>query len=112
MTLATIVLNKTDCLDDLLVALADNDIKGATILESAGMAHSLGEDTALRFMASLRLILDPDRESSRTIFTVIEDSQISLISKIVNEVTGGLDQPDTGILFCVPVVYAEGMGKR
>lgn len=109
MNLVTIVLNKTECLEDLLHTFAENNIKGATILESTGMAHALSEETDLKFIASLRLILDPDRETSKTIFLVADDEQISLISKIVNDVTGGLDQPDTGIMFCVPVTYVEGI---
>ena len=109
MVLATIVLNKTDCLEELLRRFAENGIKGATILDSTGMAHALSEEEDLRFMASLRLILDPERETSKTIFMVAEDEQIKLISKLVNEVTGGLGQPDTGIMFCTPIVYAEGM---
>ena len=32
-------------------------------------------------------------------------------SRVVNEVTGGLDQPDSGILFTVPISYEEGLGK-
>lgn len=111
MVLATIVLNKIDCLDELLHCFAENNIKGATILDSTGMAHALSDEEDLHFIASLRMILDPDREKSKTIFTVAEDEQIPLISKIVNEVTGGLNQPDTGIMFCTPISYVEGMGK-
>ena len=111
MVLATIVLNKIDCLDELLHSFAEKGIKGATILDSTGMAHALSDEEDLRFIASLRMILNPERESSKTIFMVAEDEQIPLISKIVNEVTGGLNQPDTGIMFCLPINYAEGMGK-
>jgi hypothetical protein len=31
------------------------------------------------------------------------------VSKIVNKVTGGLDKPNTGIIFTVPVKYMEGI---
>ena len=110
MILVTIVLNKTDCLDAILLAFSENGVKGATIIESTGMAHSLCEEGELRFMASLRHILDPDREHSRTIFVVTEEDRLPLISKLVNEVTGGLDQPDTGIIFATPVIYTEGLG--
>ncbi len=43
---------------------------------------------------------------------VAEDDKVPVISKIVNDVTGGLDKPDTGILFTVPVSYAEGLVKN
>lgn len=112
MNLVTIVLNKTECLESLLHSFAENGIKGATILESTGMAHALSDEMDLKFIASLRMILDPDRETSKTIFLVADEKEITLISKIVNEVTGGLDQPDTGIMFCTPVTYMEGLVKN
>ena len=40
---------------------------------------------------------------------VIADDQVALVSRILNEVTGGLDKPDTGILFTTPVSYMEGL---
>ena len=39
---------------------------------------------------------------------VIKDDEIEKVSRIVNFVTGGLDQPDTGILFTLPVNHLEG----
>ena len=40
MVLLTLVLNKTECLDEILHQFAENGINGATILDSTGMAHS------------------------------------------------------------------------
>ncbi|MBE7053258.1 MAG: hypothetical protein E7391_03170 [Ruminococcaceae bacterium] len=109
MNLVTIVLNKTECLGALLNAFVKNDIKGATILDSIGMARAINEEADLKFVASLKLILNPEQEGSKTIFLIAEDDKISKISNIVNVVTGGLDRPDTGIMFCVPVSYVEGI---
>lgn len=109
VVLLTIILNKVDCLEELLTAFADNDISGATILESTGMAHTLGEMDENKFIGSLRMVLDLDRKDSKTIFMVIPEDQIKKISSIVNRVTGGLDKPDTGILFTLPVSYTEGI---
>ncbi len=108
MHLLFIVLNKIECLEEILEKLGEANIYGATILESKGMAHSLSEFSDLSFMMSLRMLLDPGHKESRTIFMVVNEKQIPTISKIVNEVTGGLDQPDSGIIFTVPVGYTEG----
>ena len=108
MELLVLILNKTECLKDILTGLRDNHIAGATILESRGMAHSLYEYNELRFMGSLRMLLDPDHKESNTILIVIEKEKIPLVSKIVNDATGGLANPDTGVLFTLPVGYAEG----
>lgn len=111
MQVVFIVLNKIECLDTILTEFGENGIKGATILESRGMARSLEGFTELNFMASLRMFLDPERQESKTIFTVIEDDQIKIVSEIVNKVTGGLDKDDTGIIFTLPVTYTEGIGE-
>ena len=73
------------------------------------MARAINEEADLKFVASLKLILNPEQEGSKTIFLIAEDDKISKISNIVNVVTGGLDRPDTGIMFCVPVSYVEGI---
>ena len=112
MELAVIILNKTECLEDLLLRFRDEKIQGATIVDSKGMAHSLCDEyNELRLFASLRMLLDPEHKESKTIFTVIREEQRADISRIVNEVTGGLNKPDTGVLFTVPVGYTEGFGE-
>ena len=109
MQLLVIVLNKLECLDKLLTALEEEHIPGATILDSRGMAHSLEDVDALRFMGSLRQILDPAHKESKTLFMVAKEKDVAIISHLVNEVTGGLSQPDTGILFTLSVDSVEGM---
>ncbi len=109
MQLLFVVLNKVECLEEILEKLGEAKLYGATILESKGMAHSLSEFSDLSFMMSLRMLLDPGHKESRTIFMVIDEAQIPVVSQIVNEVTGGLDKPDTGIIFTVPVGYTEGL---
>ena len=109
MQLVTIVLNKVEVLEDLLESFSDNGIYGATILESQGMAHALSETSDMSFMFALRSVLNPTLSESRTIFLVAEDEDVKKISRVTNEVTGGLDQPDTGILFALPVTYTEGL---
>ena len=110
MELVVLILNKTECLEKLLKRFREEGIQGATIVDSKGMAHSLCEYDELRLLASLRMVLDPDHKESKTIFAVIREEQVPLISRLVNEVTGGLNHPDTGVLFTVPVRYMEGFG--
>ena len=109
MVLLTVVLNKTECLDSLLHELSMNGFTGATILDSTGMAHALVQEDEISFTSAFRLFLNPEREKSKTILMVTEDEKIHAISKIVNDVVGGLEKPDTGVIFAVPVVYGEGL---
>ena len=109
MKLLIIVLNKVECLDKILTKFGKNNLPGATILDSKGMAQSLEGHDELRFLGSLRLLMNPAHKENKTIFMVLPEEKIPLVSKIVNEVTGGLTNPDTGILFTVPVDHVEGV---
>ena len=108
MKLVVIVLNKTECLGDLLREFAERRLQGATILHSHGMMQKLGDDVQARFMLSLRNVLNPEHKENRTIFMAASESNVSVIVDAVNKVTGGLEKSDTGILFTVPIDYLTG----
>ena len=109
--LLVLILNKVECLKEIMDELADKGITGATILDSRGIAHSMMEsNAAYSFIGSLRSLLDPAHKESKTVLMVINEPALPVISEIVNRVTGGLDKPDTGVMFCVPVSYSEGLG--
>ena len=109
MKLLIIVLNKTECLERLLTSFGNNQIPGATIIDSRGMAQELEQFDDMDFMFSLRMLINPAHRENKTIFMAVPADMVSKVSEIVNEVTGGLDQPDTGILFTVPIDHIEGL---
>lgn len=111
MQVLTLVLNKTECLEELLEALLESGIHGATVLESTGMMRVLdqsGDDAPM--LGALRQLFDPERRSSKTLVMVLEDAQVQTARRVIAKVTGGLDKPDTGILFATPALFVEGMG--
>ena len=109
MKLVTIILNKTECLDDLLETFKDNNLPGATIIDSKGMIQELSDSNDVRIVGSLRGLFTPEHNENKTIIMVAREEDIKVISRIVNEATGGLSKPDTGIMFTLPIDYLEGM---
>lgn len=107
-----LVLNKVDCLEKLLVRLAEEGVRGGTVIESTGMARLLGDNEEFNILGSLRQLLDPQREESRTLFFVLPDEQISTVRTVVDEVTGGINNPDTGILFGIDISFVDGLGSQ
>ena len=101
MQLVYIVLHKVELLDTLLGRLHDEGL-GATFCDSKGMEQELVEHNEHHFLGSLHRLLNPARKESKVIFTV------ELVAEIARDVTGGLNKPETGVLFAVPVTYAEG----
>jgi len=109
MQLVICVLNRTELLDTLLKRLVEEGIRGATILDSTGLLRALADPDDLPVFGVLRRIIDPEREHSRTILIAAEKKQVAVIRNVVNEVTGGLNQPDTGILIGLPIDFIEGV---
>ena len=93
--------------------LIQKELYGDVHLTEAGRARAqqLEAHDELRFLGSLRMLMNPAHKENKMIFMVLDGEKVRTVSRVVNEVTGGLDQPDSGILFTVPISYVEGLGK-
>ncbi|MFA5659283.1 MAG: hypothetical protein WC900_08370 [Oscillospiraceae bacterium] len=112
MKLLFLVLNKTEKIDELLTEFCKNDIRGATVIDSMGMARLLSckhDDNEIYFLSSLRAFLSPEREKNNMILTVIHDSQLDMAVNVIESVIGDLSAKDTGVVFSVPVDFAKGI---
>ncbi|MFV0480056.1 MAG: hypothetical protein ACK5LZ_05760 [Anaerorhabdus sp.] len=107
MELLFFVLNKLDCLDDLLKGFSDNQISGATVIDSTGLAHLLAESDY--GFGMLRSLLDLSRSQNKTIFMVCKTEEVKRIEEVIESCVGDLDEPNTGVLFTVPVNYVKGI---
>ena len=111
MQLLLIVLNRVEKLDELLENLMDNGFSGATILNSTGMMRELAKNMEnYPIFGTLRYLIDLDRKDNKTIFMVLKDDQIEPAKSIIRKVIGDLSQPDTAIVFTLPILSAEGIG--
>ena len=112
MELLIYVMNKTEKLDQLLHVFSENNLTGATIINSTGMMHKLYDDDvdSYKFL-SLRNFFDPERKESKTIMMVVSEEQVELVTKIIEGVVGDLNQCDNGIVFTVPVNFSKGLNK-
>lgn len=111
MKLMVFILNKVEELEPLLSSFAEHGIGGATILHSTGMARALANSEDESIFGSLRALLDPEREASKTILTVLNDDQVQTALDVIEEIIGDLSAPDTGIVFTLPVDFIKGMRK-
>ncbi|MCI9093315.1 MAG: hypothetical protein HFF36_05960 [Coprobacillus sp.] len=112
MQVIFVVLNKIECLDELLARLKKAGVVGGTIIESTGMVKSLDDSDESYLLGSLRLFLDNPRPDSKTIFFIVNDEQVNIVRKTVNDVLEGIDKPNTGIIFGIPISFADGLMKK
>ncbi len=108
MQLLVLVLNQYEKLDRLLIDLDKAGIKGATVVNSTGMARLLNGETDV-ILGSIRAFLTPGREDNRTVFIVTCEEKIKRAIDVIHNVFGSLNQPDTGVLFVIPILYTEGI---
>lgn len=111
MELLVLILKKTHVLGDLLQQLAEIGVTGATVLEGTGMARALVNDDELPMFGVLRRVFaDAEREPSRVVMMVLTDEAMVKAKATIREVVGDMNEPNTGIMFAVPVTFVEGIG--
>lgn len=108
MQVLFLVLHKIEKLDDLLVALQNNGISGGTIIESKGMLNTLKNNDNF-IIESLRIFLEDPREASKTLFFILEKEKVSVARKVIDETLGGINNPNTGIMFGIDLTFVDGL---
>lgn len=103
MKLLVCVLNETEKLNDLMGAMAEFGITGATVVESQGMGRILSEQIPV--FAGFRQLLAGDRPFNYTIFSVFEDETLlaRTLEAIKEHLLPGTREGTHGIAFAVPV---------
>lgn len=107
MHLLIFVLNKEEHLEEVLEVLLELDIHGATIIDSVGMGRILAYDIPI--FAGFRSLMQESRPGNKTLFTVVEEGKIPLITQGIEQICGSLDKPGAGILISVPVGFVKGV---
>lgn len=103
MKLLVCVLNETQRLNDLLAAMTELGISGATVLESQGMAGVLAKEAPV--IAGLRHLVTQGRTFNYTIISVVEDDQVAdrTLKAIEDHLLPGTKAGTRGVAFTVPV---------
>ena len=115
MNVLFVVLNKTNCLDDILDGFVDVGVRGATIIDSQGMGRALVDSnhTNEPFFGVLRNLYDNAKPYNKTIFTVIKDDEIlEKAVDIVKEVVEDIYEPGVGMMFTLPIGNVYGMDRN
>nr|MDD6336411.1 hypothetical protein [bacterium] len=112
MLLMVLILNHTEILPTILSELMKQGITRATVLNSIGMVQVIGNTSSVEpppIFGSLRQFVRPYGVDSKTVLMVLPEEQVETAKAVVRRVTGGLDKPDTGILFTLPILEVEGL---
>ena len=111
MELLVLILKKTNVLDELLRQLAAIGVTGATVVEGSGMAHTLVNDEELPMFGVLRRVFaDAEREPSKVVMMVLTAEVMVKAKAAIRSVVGDFSEPNSGIMFALPVTFVEGIG--
>lgn len=111
MQLLFLVIKRVELLDEVMVALAQAGVRGGTSIDSVGMAKSISDSDSLAAIGLLNTILkgsDP-AQKGKTVFVAVDDDLVEGAIAAIKKVTGDLSKPNAGVLFTVPISYAEGI---
>jgi hypothetical protein len=88
-------------------------VTGMTILDSSGLSHmTYGEGTRedLPLFPSLRKLMEGSEQQSRLLMSVVPDGfDLEALIAATERVLGPLEEPDSGILFVLPVTQVRGL---
>jgi len=109
--LVVLVLDDPDQCSNILDAWEAAGAQGVTILESTGLGRvrraALRDDLPL--MPSLHDLLRNKESYHRTLFSVVTtQEQVDALVQAARSVVGDFNQPDTGLLFVVPLSQIFG----
>lgn len=111
MQLLIAVINQEEKLDEILSALVELGVTGATIVSSEGMGRVLSHDIPI--FAGLETLASRSRPQNQTIFSVIrEDEKVDQVIALLQEICGDFADPATGIVFTVPVNRVVGLAPE
>lgn len=108
-----LVMDELEKVSEVMTAWQEAGVSGITVWESRGIGR-MHTNTGLRddipIIPSLSSLLRTREEEHRTIFTLVDSEEmVDRLIEVTETITGGLDGPNKGILFVMPVTRAVGI---
>lgn len=102
------IIEKDEKLEEVLEALVEEGITGATILDSRGLFEYLADEIPL--FAGFRSLIDDPNPSNKVILSVLKDGDVCRhVMDTIESVYGSFSEPNTGIMFAVPIGQIRGL---
>lgn len=102
------IIERDDKLDDVLEALVEVGITGATILEVRGMFEYLADEIPL--FAGFRNLIEDYNPSNKMVMSVIRDKErLNMAMDTIESVYGKFTEPNSGIMFAIDIGNLRGL---
>lgn len=109
-SMVVLVMHDLSYFTDVLSAWRSAGAPAVTILEGLGSREPKEQARReLPMMPSVRDVLQAEEMPRTTIFSVVPDEVVELLTQATVEVLGDLSEPGKGILFVLPVAQVLGL---
>ncbi len=111
MELLVFITNHVDIVAPILAEFLEAEIKGATVVDCQGMLQELNASSVEPppIFGMLRSFINANHEPGKMILAVLNKEDIEKARGLIHKFSGGLDAPNKGVLFALPVSFAEGV---
>ena len=111
MQLLVLILTKTECMPQIVSAMVGAGLGDPTVIDCEGALNVIDKSNVEPppIFGSLRYILGQSRKESKMMFAVLSDDHIEKAKKLIDHEVGGIKNPNTGIMFTIPVSSVEGL---
>ncbi len=111
MYLFVVTFNDEDKTTELIKKYRENDIRGATIIETMGSSRFEKVESYLNrpLIGGIKKLIEHHLVHNRTLFMVIRTKEtLKDAIRVTEEVLGDLSKPGKGIMFALPVNFVKG----
>ena len=112
MYMLIMVVDDPTRLNEILSGWEGVGVRGITIIESTGLHRALLRHRPQAAYTGFSQLFGAGRVGHNTLFAVVEDmATIESAAAAAEQIVGKLDDPNTGILFAVPVAKVWGLSQ-
>lgn len=115
MQLLVLILKKTEKMPSIISELMDKGYGDPTVINAEGAVGVLDESNIEPppiFGALRSFINGSESRESKVMLLVIADDKVAGAKELIPDKVGGIDKPNTGIIFTVPLSGVEGLAIR
>lgn len=114
MQLLVLITNQTEKIPNVLSAFMESEIRGATVVDCEGMLAALDRASIEppSIFGSLRRFINPENEANKMLMVLLPAAKVEMTKDIIHREIGILDKPNTGVMFTMPILTAEGIPEE
>ncbi|MCD7775012.1 MAG: hypothetical protein LUG85_04575 [Clostridiales bacterium] len=111
MQLLVLILTKTECMPLIVSGLVGAGLGDPTVINCEGALNVIDKSNVEPppIFGGLRYMIHQGKKESKMMMVVLKDDQVAKAKKLIDETVGGIKNPNTGIIFTVPVSDVDGL---